>query len=654
MAFAGIRARAGVLSGSGPEREAFWAPIFIFWGIMSCVYVYTGAHLAMGTLADTDIAMRLVQLRGLLEEQGWYDLSIPRLAPGEGYVSHWSRLADAGLLALLAFFSLFLPHDQAELAMRFVWPLLMFLMAMVSVAFIVRRLTGKAQTAFLAAGLVALSLPVRFYVGDIDHHGMEIALLMATWATLAHADRSPHAAFGSGLLMALTTAVSLEGLPFLMPVLGIVLYLFVRDGRQALPVLRPWLTGLFLGALLFLSLTVPPAQWLSMAACDAYAPNWALPLAAAAMLGLAILHAPAADRGWLWRAGLLLLPVAAGAGLFLYLDPACLKGPFAHIDPRIRPVWLDHVKEVQPIWSETVPPSLKAMWVWALLVGLLWLSVQARPFLWGKRRSGLSGGRSREMLSRSVLGMGLVISVAVALLLTFGVMRYAPYAQWLALPLMAALIQGLIEKMRKAGKWRAYVRVPLLMLASPLIFMLIFVLVTGKGAAASENAAGNEPNAGGGLCRDDDVLKRLNRVSPGLVVTTIDMGPYLLARTHHSVLAAPYHRLGESMLDLSRMLTSPPDQARDLMARRGVRYVLYCKGMATPATLAGKAPPGNALWFRLVEDRPPAWLEPVDLGRNVPLHLYRVRLGKERKAEERKGKDDRRAGIAPQLRRSIH
>ena len=37
-------------------------------------------------------------------------------------------------------------------------------------------------------------------------------------------------------------------------------------------------------------------------------------------------------------------------------------------------------------------------------------------------------------------------------------------------------------------------------------------------------------------------------LQPGLVLSEIDLGPYILARTPHSVLNAPYHRMSFSPL----------------------------------------------------------------------------------------------------------
>src|SRR2546427_4323740 len=95
------------------------------------------------TLLDTDDAMRLVEVRGFLAGQGWFDLTEMRLEPPLGYESHWSRLIDAGLAGLFLLFKPFASVALAERLMRTVWPLLWLMPAMLGVAAIAWRLGGR-------------------------------------------------------------------------------------------------------------------------------------------------------------------------------------------------------------------------------------------------------------------------------------------------------------------------------------------------------------------------------------------------------------------------------------------------------------------------------------------------------------------------------
>src|SRR2546423_9653800 len=94
------------------------------------------------TLADTDDAMRLAQLRDWLGGQSWFDLNQPRVAGG--YESHWSRLIDAGLAGTLWAFGWFAEPATAERLMRTVLPVLLLVPTVGGAPAVGWRLAGRA------------------------------------------------------------------------------------------------------------------------------------------------------------------------------------------------------------------------------------------------------------------------------------------------------------------------------------------------------------------------------------------------------------------------------------------------------------------------------------------------------------------------------
>src|SRR3984893_2255748 len=66
------------------------------------------------TMPDTDDAMRLVEMRGFLAGQGWFDMHQVPVAPPAGFDLHWSRLIDAGLAGLYFVFRPFADRGLAE------------------------------------------------------------------------------------------------------------------------------------------------------------------------------------------------------------------------------------------------------------------------------------------------------------------------------------------------------------------------------------------------------------------------------------------------------------------------------------------------------------------------------------------------------------
>src|SRR5688572_17917278 len=109
------------------RQPNFAALLVLVWLVVALVLLLQDWPLTAATLLDTDDAMRLVQLRawlagpGLLS--GWFDMHQARMQPPLGIDMHWSRLIDAGLAGLLAFFQIFTDQANAERLMRAWWPL---------------------------------------------------------------------------------------------------------------------------------------------------------------------------------------------------------------------------------------------------------------------------------------------------------------------------------------------------------------------------------------------------------------------------------------------------------------------------------------------------------------------------------------------------
>ena len=109
----------------------------------------------------------------------------------------------------------------------------------------------------------------------------------------------------------------------------------------------------------------------------------------------------------------------------------------------------------------------------------------------------------------------------------------------------------------------------------------------------------------------------------GLIVTNeLEWGPYLLAFTPHSVLAAPYHRMGWGLLSAHEALGALPGPDETLTRRLGVRYVLNCSAHANVFTHTSLAP--QSLQRRLDRGQVPGWLEAMSPA-DAPVQVYAVK-----------------------------
>ena len=100
-----------------------------------------------GAFANTDDAMRLVEVRDWLAGQAWFDLHQYRLDPPGGVDMHWTRALDLPLGLMIRLFSLLLPVEGAERLTRIAFPIALHLGLFAAAAGLARRLAGPARPA---------------------------------------------------------------------------------------------------------------------------------------------------------------------------------------------------------------------------------------------------------------------------------------------------------------------------------------------------------------------------------------------------------------------------------------------------------------------------------------------------------------------------
>ncbi|QDX27779.1 hypothetical protein FPZ54_18365 [Sphingomonas suaedae] len=516
------------------------------------------AALSVLRLPDTDDVMRLQQVRDWLAGQDFGDLSQHRLGAA-GLEMHWSRLPDLVPGAIIAVLTPVTGADVAELVAVILWPLLLFAAALVLVAAIARRVAVSAPVAVIIAAL-AYPANALFLPGRIDHHGMQLVLLLV----LVRAVIGPggwRSGVAAGVASVASLAVGMETAPFLALGGGALALRWAVEGEGERSRLLGYgvalVPGLALAALLFRT-----SGW-NTASCDAFAaPLWrAAQVAALAPLALAL-----AGR-WLAAPGRLVAAVALGGvalTVALTLSPACLS-PYGSVDPLLERLWLARVAEAQPLFAAPLDHAIG-------YVGLALAGLAAT--LWQWRRTRGSGW--------AVLAGFQLAALALALVQLRGV--YA--GTLLAAPGLAALI----AQARERGPFA---------LAAAWIASAGFVYPALGSLLAPELPA---PQCDGGALLD--VLA----VQPaGVVAAPIDLGPYMLAATPHRALAAPYHRNASGNLAVYRLLLMPVEQARGAAARLDLDYLADCAG----AWEELGSPPPESLLASLRAGSPPAWLVPI-------------------------------------------
>ena len=553
--------------------------------------------LAVG-LGDTDDATRLILVRQLIHGAGWYDQLLTRFSPPEGVYMHWSRLMDGGLAALNRLFALFTTDAEAERLMRIVWPLLWLPPVSLATLYAARRFGASAVFAGAVVLLTDGMLYAQFHPGRVDHHSAQITFCMIALAGALQTGPRLIGPMIAGAAIGVGLGVGLEALAFNILIGASFGLRFLIDPKEARQV-QAFGATLAASALTVFVIQTPPARW-TFAACDALAVNTTVGLALAGA-GIVLAVWATRDRSLIFRILALGLAAAAAAGAYLWIDPTCIHGPFAEVDPRIKPWWLNNVSEVLPITRIWRAKPAEAMEMIS--------SFGVATFCWV-----WLGFRKEFRLSLAWWLMGaLLISAMVSGLLA---VRMQNYAQWFAAPLVAAAAADISRRYAKDA-----------MLVTALAALVLSPVVIATASAYSYNRimpAKPKKATPKDRCFNTASYRELAKIGPpGLVLSDIDLGPFIVAHTPHNSVAAPYHRLGRGIMATRGVLAGKADTEAEQRARAlGVNYILGCRAHAINADRTGLK--DDTLIKRLDTGKPPAWLERLTSEKS-PLEVYRVK-----------------------------
>ena len=586
---------------TAPQNRPRWLRAALGgWALVALLLVLQSVK-AIATMhfGDPDDALRMVQVRDLLAGQGWFDLHQYRLAPPAGVVMHWSRLVDAPIAGVILLLRPLLGEANAELAAAVMVPLLTMLAAQLCLARLVAHKLD-AKLVLIGTLLIMVMFPALMQVSPlrIDHHGWQIvAVVAALNALLAKTPRA--AALVAGTALAFGMSISLELLPFAGLLGGLFALRWWRDPAQ-----WRWLTWyldvLVIASAGFFLTTRGPFDLTNY--CDAVSPAYlgGLAIIAVAVHGVAL--RPAVPRWWLGVG--LAAAVAAGCAVFLGLAPGCSAGPFARLDPLVRSMWYDNVREGMPVWRQD----------WAVLLQMLIPPTAGlgAALVLARREAGRFWGEFAL-----VLGGAIAISVAVS--------RFSSVSSAIAIVPLTWLVRQTAQRLGQAG--------PLLPRLGPVLLLLVVLLpglvfeLAGRAAAlvaAPPPLSANPTHEASVACSQPGSMAALARQPRGTILSPLDLGPFILARTPHSVLASGHHRAAAAMHDSLAAFLAPPDQARALLQARQIDYVLICPDLVESQMERDRGPTGLAAM--LLANRPPPWLERVDLGsQGGSMQLWRVK-----------------------------
>jgi len=549
-------------------------------------------------LGDTDDAVRLVSVRELLAGAPWFDTTLPRIGAPEPLVSHWSRLIDAPLAALIGALTPLLGAESAELATRVIWPGVLLFALLLIVAREAERLAGPGVGAWAAAFAIVLAVTsvmafVQFRPGRVDHHNAQILCAVAGLLLLVRSWEEPRAGWMAGAQLGLGLAIGYEAIALVAAALGLAAaaaLLWPRHG-SGIANAAAAATAALLAALV---LTVPPTRWLAIH-CDALSLNLPV-LAAGCTAGL--WAALRFGRSVPARFAIAGLGAAAGALAYAALEPACLAGPFGQVSPAVKATWLVTVSESKSIfWLASLHPA-PALGAMAFMLA----GAAAQLALWHERRDAGTGLAAVVVVLAAVLGCWQL--------------KLLPYACWLAVPPIAVLAAGLAGTVSISAP---LLRIAAVVLMSQATFDAAFGVLLSPFRSVSATAGSVEATDLRQPCYRSANVRRLAALPPGLVAGEINLGPYVVALTPHRVVAAPYHRLQTSIPAIYAILGGAPADALPRLRALGVDYVALC---AEPAAAGAAAP--QSLRARLLDGQRVDGLEELALGGSAAIRVWKV------------------------------
>ncbi len=584
----------------------------IVWAIVVGAYVLGPSPVLDGTLTAVDDYMRMVQVYDWLDGAGWYDVRQDRLDPPEGINMHWSRFADLPLAAVIAVAEPWVGRETATIAAAIVVPALLMLALLLAVGWMAAPLLDRDQVP-LAALMTILTIPllIQFFPGRVDHHAWQLLIATLSVGALVRLMRQPEArgpAVLAGAVMALGLWIGLGALPWAALFMAVLVLRWIVVGRRVASAGLTTAAVLSAGTLILLPIARPPGVWLDRA-CDGFSITY-VGLAALGVVFWGVLWVGSrrvvSVRG---RLGIAAAAAALALVVLAVLFPECLALPIisANQDPLLATAWWANVGEDRSILTLfQSSPAQTPFWLLGPVVAVVVAAFQ----VFGR------GGWTRW-------GAYLAFA-AVAVALPLWHSRLLPFAHLFAVAPLAWLLG---VPWQRVADWsmpsRVAARFALLIAFSPVPTGAVILLAQDPSTPDARQSVRS-------ACDIRRAVPVLNgaRFSerPRIIAAFIDLGPELLFRTRHVVLAAPYHRNVAGKVDVLRLFAADTDEAaRRIVRRRKVDLIFFCPLSGDRYVYQGDSE--RAFVDRLADGEIPAWLSPVPLPGESKLLLFEVRPG---------------------------
>lgn len=555
-------------------------------------------------LVGPDSYMRLLRVTELYQTWDWFDGTIDRANAPYGDTLHWTRPFDLLIMLLALPASFAMSFEKAIYVAGVVVSPLLQLMTGLALAWAMRPLI-RPEVWFLPVVALFLQPAALAYsvVGRADHHSLLLLVFVITAGFTLRALRNPldaRPAVYAGASAGLGIWLSVE---FLLPMAVSLIALGM-----------PWLFGEREKAaqnkwfLLSVSLVLLAALFVERPLEDLLEPSYDRVSSVHFLIIVCILlfwraaefyeNRAARETHIIGRLSLGIFGVASVGMLVNTIYPLFFAGPMAGVDPRIVPIWLDRVLEMRPL----IPQDRDSLgtFIFYFGSGLIMVPIFFK-FLFAERHS-------NRFWVLAFIGFGCLLLWPVAI----KHVRFASYAEVVFIMALAVVFDRFLQWTHSIhsdltrGMLRGCVITVLLLGPLTVGTMLKDQDAHAKDASGQMLEACNVREVASFLEADDRWAG-----SQQTILTFLDIGPELLYRTGHAVIATPYHRNSDGIYDSHRILTnSDSNEARLMMEERRIGLILLCQG---PAERTFFSSPGNSLYKSLTEGQVPQWMAEVAL-----------------------------------------
>lgn len=555
---------------------------------------------------DADDAMHIVTATSLADGQAWFDTASHRENTPFGAGMHFSRLVDAPLAALILLFRPLLGANAGDLVVL-VWPVLLIPLLLWLSLKLCRLLMPEADALpAVALPLLTLALVGEFVPGRVDHHNLQMLAVGGLVAGTILARRDWRGGILAGLCAAVSLAIGAETLHLVAVGFAIFGLYWVSDPLRFRRTVTAFAVSIAAGTVVLAFATLPLSSVFAKA-CDALSLSYlvAVLMASAAVL-LATLLSPATRVIRLLLVGG--LGAAAGVATLL-VSPECLRGPYAALDPALVTAFLATVNDTGTILS-----SLRTMPVETWIIVIV-------PFL--QLLLGLVIARRATGEAR-MNWLVLLAFLAAALAVGFLQLRGAKLGALLGIPVGVWLIdlarrnaRGWLGAVKLAGAWFAFAS--LLHLGLLMALSAALPMTATARPITAEWLPRDTPPEVRARCSQRETFAELAALPPGRVMAQIWVASNVLYFTPHEVVGTGFHRNAEGLADNVRFFNGTADEAREIASRRGLDYVVWCRGQGY-VPLPGTTPRTHD---QLLAERP--WLTRLS-DPTAPLQILRITL----------------------------